>query len=182
MAISKQSDVHANLKLLLVDDHAGSCPQHPNFDLQQLKNNGEVDDIHGTNKQLSPKDYHTMNENLNSNQRRVSFPPNIKHQENGIRGKPKVPSYMVPTGSVRAKLREQGFLRFSKDGIEKNGITRRQSLPPSINGKLTSNSPRTQKLVYAASKGVIKSDKSLSSSIDGSGRNICTQGFSLHMG
>lgn len=92
VAISKLSDVHASLKLLSANDHVSSCPEDPNLDLQPLKNNGEVDDSHGTYKWLSPKDHHIVNENLNSGKRRASFPPNIKHQKNGFMANQKFPA------------------------------------------------------------------------------------------
>ncbi|KAF2298800.1 hypothetical protein GH714_027976 [Hevea brasiliensis] len=136
------------------------------LDSQHAGNNNKVHDIQETIKQLNPKDYNTGNENQKISERRASFPPNIDNQENGIHNTPKVPSYMAPTESARAKLRGQGSPRFSQDAIENIGTTRRHSLPSSANGKFPSMSPRAQKLVHAAGKGVTGSDVSLSSSRD----------------
>ncbi|CAI0627727.1 unnamed protein product [Linum tenue] len=122
---------------------------------------------------LDPHDGLAGSENLKTSERRASLPANIEQQENGGLGTPKRPSYMAPTESARAKLRAQGSPMFPQDVVvEKNGTaTRRHSLPSSINEKCASMSPRAHnRSVNSASKGFIRSDRSLTTSRDGSGR------------
>ncbi|KAJ9187524.1 hypothetical protein P3X46_002969 [Hevea brasiliensis] len=162
VVVMKGSDDDASPKHTVVS----ALQEHHDLDSQHAGNNSKVHDIQETIKQLNPKDYNTGNENQKISERRASFPPNINNQENGIHNTPKVPSYMAPTESARAKLRGQGSPRFAQDAIENIGTTRRHSLPSSANGKFPSMSPRAQKLVHAAGKGVTGSDVSLSSSRD----------------
>ncbi|CAL1413825.1 unnamed protein product [Linum trigynum] len=120
---------------------------------------------------LDPHDGLAGSENLKTSERRASLPANIEQQENGGLGTPKRPSYMAPTESARAKLRAQGSPMFPQDVVvEKNGTaTRRHSLPSSINEKCASMSPRAHnRPVHSASKGFIRSDRSLTTSRDGS--------------
>ncbi|XP_016452016.2 protein IQ-DOMAIN 31 [Nicotiana tabacum] len=101
----------------------------------------------------------------NMTDRRVSLP--AKHDvDAGTPTARKVPSYMAPTKSAKAKLKEQASPRFGQDVSEKNALSRRHSLPSPMNGKLSS-SPRVQRLVQASAKEGIKIDRSLSSSRDG---------------
>lgn len=112
---------------------------------------------------------HDNNEGSESNKvnRRVSLP--AKHEVDASTPTTrKVPSYMAPTKSAKAKLKEQASPRFGQDVAEKNALTRRHSLPSPMNGKLSSSpSPRVQRLVQASAKEGIKIDRSLSSSRDG---------------
>lgn len=124
-----------------------------------------------TNGELSPKEDLTSNENLKSS-RKASFAAKQERTENGLQSSPTLPSYMAATQSAKAKLRVQGSPRFGQDGVEKNNVTRRHSLPSLTNGKISSQSPRTQRLVQAGGKGGNKSDRSLLSSRDGNGM-IC---------
>ncbi|KAM7269692.1 hypothetical protein ACFE04_025189 [Oxalis oulophora] len=125
----------------------------------------------GTIKEFNSSSEPVVNGNHKSSQRRASLPIKIDQSENGIQSTPKVPSYMAPTESAKARLRGQGSPRFVDDVIvEKNDITRRHSLP---NGKLSSiSSPRVSKLVQAAGKGGIRTDRSFSSSRDGFGNHL----------
>lgn len=111
---------------------------------------------------------HDNNEGNESNKvnRRVSLP--AKHDVDASTPTTrKVPSYMAPTKSAKAKLKEQASPRFGQDVAEKNAVTRRHSLPSPMNGKLSSSpSPRVQRLVQASAKEGIKIDRSLSSSRD----------------
>ncbi|XP_016452387.1 protein IQ-DOMAIN 29 [Nicotiana tabacum] len=101
----------------------------------------------------------------NMTNRRVSLP--ASHDvDAGTPTARKVPSYMAPTKSAKAKLKEQASPRFGQDVSEKNALSRRHSLPSPMNGKLSS-SPRVQRLVLASAKEGIKIDRSLSSSRDG---------------
>lgn len=111
---------------------------------------------------------HDNNEGNESNKvnRRVSLP--AKHDVDASTPTTrKVPSYMVPTKSAKAKLKEQASPRFGQDVAEKNAVTRCHSLPSPMNGKLSSSpSPRVQRLVQASAKEGIKIDRSLSTSRD----------------
>lgn len=111
---------------------------------------------------------HDNNEGNESNKvnRRISLP--AKHDVDASTPTTrKVPSYMAPTKSAKAKLREQASPRFGQDVAEKNAVTRRHSLPSPMNGKLSSSpSPRVQRLVQASAKEGIKIDRSLSTSRD----------------
>eukprot|EP00257_Ricinus_communis_P016972 XP_015575297.1 protein IQ-DOMAIN 31 [Ricinus communis] len=168
LAVAQVPDADASPQIPAIEDQCSALHECHDLDLTPVGNNGKIDDIQDTNKQLNHKDYRTGNENQKNNDRRSSFPLNIEHQENGVHTIPKVPSYMAPTESARARLRGQGSPRFSEDAIENTGTTttRRHSLPSSTNGKFTSMSPRAQKLVHAASRGLIRSDRSLSASRD----------------
>lgn len=101
--------------------------------------------------------------------RRASLPVKQETLEDGLQKTPKLPSYMQATESAKAKLRGHGSPRFSQDGPEKT-VTRRHSLPSSTNGKINSSSPRTQRSAQSSGKGGNRSDKSLLSSKDGSGK------------
>ncbi|CAI8587835.1 unnamed protein product [Vicia faba] len=103
----------------------------------------------------------------NNYQRRASLPANFNDQENELHNTPRLPSYMAPTESAKARLRGQGSPRFATDFLDKNSLTRRHSLSSSFNSKSGSFSPRAEKLVSLSSRGVARTDKSLSSSRDG---------------
>ncbi|CAN6848463.1 hypothetical protein Bca4012_052081 [Brassica carinata] len=104
--------------------------------------------------------------------RRASLPAKIEnhHQEEGLtHSGRKIPSYMAPTASAKARVRGgQGSPRFGgQEKPGKNGITRRHSLPPAAaNGKLDTMSPRAHRLLIASAKGSMNSDRSFSSSKD----------------
>ena len=110
----------------------------------------------------------------NNYQRRASLPANFNDQENEIHNtpSPRVPSYMAPTESAKARLRGQGSPRFATDIIDKNSLTRRHSLSSSLNSKSGSFSPRVEKLINLSGRGVARTDKSLSSSRDGTGMHL----------
>lgn len=125
---------------------------------------------------LSQKEDLTSNDNHKSS-RKTSTPAKQERSENGLQNSPTLPSYMAATESAKAKLRAQGSPRLGLEATEKNektNSTRRQSLPSSANGKITSQSPRTQKLVQSGGK--IKSDKSLLASRDGNGMILTFKG------
>lgn len=112
---------------------------------------------------------HDNNESNESNKvkRRVSLPAKYDVDASTPTTR-KVPSYMAPTKSAKAKLKDQASPRFGQDVAEKNAPTRRHSLPSPMNGKLSSSpSPRVQRLVQASAKEGIKIDRSFSSSRDG---------------
>lgn len=167
VSVAKQSDVDTNLKLPEVVSTVDELLDHPASDLQPVESDGKIENIQETAKDINPTDDQLNNENQKASQRRGSLPAKIDVQENGLHSTPKVPSYMAPTESAKAKLRGQGSPRFAQDGIDKNGTTRRHSLPSSTNGKLSSLSPRVPRLVQTAGKGVVRADRSLTSSRDG---------------
>ncbi|MED6217799.1 IQ-domain [Stylosanthes scabra] len=108
----------------------------------------------------------------NNFQRRASLPANyFKNNESPEKTNTpprRVPSYMAPTESAKAKLRGQESPRFGSDLVfERNGINRRLSLSCSLNGKLGLVSPRSARFGnIASSKGMPKADnRSLSTSV-----------------
>ncbi|XVF50161.1 hypothetical protein PTKIN_Ptkin04bG0073400 [Pterospermum kingtungense] len=114
--------------------------------------------------ELNRKDDSVNNENQKSG-RKASTPAKQDRTENGHQSSPALPSYMAATESAKAKLRLQGSPRSGQDGGDKNNLSRRQSLPSSANGKISSESPRTQRPVHAGKAGS-KSDRSMLSSRD----------------
>ncbi|KAF4391872.1 hypothetical protein G4B88_011515 [Cannabis sativa] len=133
---------------------------------------GKNEDIQELNQELSCKDDCIRNDSQKTSQRRASLPAKFDPQENVVHDTPKLPSYMAPTESAKARLRGQGSPRLSRDVVEKNALLRRHSLSSSTNSMLTSLSPRASKLVQVTSKGVIRGDRSLSSSRDGGDKLI----------
>ncbi|XP_031505312.1 protein IQ-DOMAIN 31 isoform X1 [Nymphaea colorata] len=130
----------------------------PAIPLENEIKDGSLADVDGEINS-NPKDDQVPAGGQKTSKRRSSFP------ENGLHKSPALPSYMAATESAKAKLRCQGSPRFGSDGTEGNGVTRRHSLPSVSNGKVSSLSPRTQRLVQSG-KGNIR-DKSLLSSRDG---------------
>ncbi|XP_062180260.1 protein IQ-DOMAIN 31-like [Phragmites australis] len=111
-------------------------------------------------------------DSLKSSKRRSSFSTKPEYPENGSKNSPALPSYMAATQSAKAKLRGQISPRLSSDSAEKNGFTRRHSLPSSTNGKMSSHSPRTQRPTHTGGKDGVKGDKSMLSSRDASERPL----------
>ncbi|WOK96897.1 protein IQ-DOMAIN 31 [Canna indica] len=119
------------------------------------------------------KDDQSSNEIQKSSKRRVSLPSKSEpFVENGLQNASKLPSYMATTESAKAKLRGQVSPRLASDSSERNNMTRRHSLPSSVNGKISSQSPRTHKLIQASCKDGIRNDRSFTSSRDGSEKAI----------
>ncbi|KAM3761669.1 hypothetical protein ACB098_01G285800 [Castanea mollissima] len=137
---------------------------HPTGERLPLETVEKIDNIPVVNEELNTKEDHTSKENQKS--RRRSFPAKQEYPENVSQNTPTLPKYMQATESAKAKLRAQGSPRFGQDEME-NGFIRRHSLPASTNGKLSSMSPRVQRLAPANGKGGGKSDRSLSSFKDG---------------
>lgn len=126
----------------------------------------------------SPLDFQPMEEardfEQKQSERRASLPAKFEPpQENVAQNSPKLPSYMAPTESVKAKLRSQGSPRFSPEMTEKNVLMRRHSLSSSTNSMLSNLSPRAHKLSRSAGKGPVRGDRSFSSSRDaGAGKAL----------
>lgn len=132
---------------------------------------GKEENISKSNGGLSQKDDLTSNDNQKSS-RKASIPAKQERIENvsGEQSSPTLPSYMAATESAKAKLRLNGSPKIVQDANERNNNTRRHSLPSLTNSKISSQSPRTQRLVQTGGKGGNKSEKSLSSSRDGNGK------------
>lgn len=172
VASAKQTDVDTDEKLEVSDNSLKELNDNHTVVSHTMEVNGKIGSIRGANTELS-KDDSISNENSQASERRASLPAKmVDHQDNGLHSTRRVPSYMAPTESAKAKLRGQDSPRFSQDGFEKNGLTRRHSLPSSANGKFNSSSPRAVRLVPGSGKGLINSDRSLSSSRDGCDKTI----------
>ncbi|XP_060959098.1 protein IQ-DOMAIN 29 [Cannabis sativa] len=156
-----------DLELHKFDNPGDNCQS--SISLQPIEIMGKNKDIKELNQELSCKDDCIRNDSQKTSQRRASLPPKFDPQENVVHDTPKLPSYMAPTESAKARLRGQGSPRLSRDVVEKNALLRRHSLSSSTNSMLTSLSPRASKLVQVTGKGVIRGDRSLSSSRDGGG-------------
>ncbi|PIA27923.1 hypothetical protein AQUCO_07400039v1 [Aquilegia coerulea] len=171
--VSKEPDVVVS-PIPLVSNGSVDVLQNdlPPLDLQPLENVAKDESILVMNGGEISKEDQTNNDNQKTSQRRTSFSAKQENPENGLQNSPTLPSYMAATESAKAKLRGQGSPRIGQDVAEKNGFTRRLSLPSPTNGKLTSLSPRTQRLVQTNGKGGIKNDKSLLSSRDASDKVV----------
>lgn len=134
-----------------------------------LETVAEIDNIPMVNEELDVKEDQASKEKHRS--RRKSFPAKQENSENVSQSTHSFPSYMAATESAKAKLRAQGCPMPAEDGIE-NASVRRHSLPTLANSKLSSMSPRVQRPAQANGKGGRKSDKSVSSSKDGQGKNL----------
>lgn len=132
------------------------------------ENTKKEENVVAANGGLGQKEDLTSIDNQKSG-RKASTPAKQERAENGVQTAPALPSYMAATESAKAKLKVQGSPRFGQDETEKNNLNRRHSLPSSTNSKISSQSPRTQRLVQTCGKGGKKSDKSLSSR-DGNGK------------
>nr|XP_011463084.1 PREDICTED: protein IQ-DOMAIN 31-like isoform X2 [Fragaria vesca subsp. vesca] len=169
VSVSKHSDPEC-MELTPTNETLQKLDDHSSGDMQSMENNGKNEEIQPLNEVLTSADNFISNEEQKHSQRRASLPVKFDHRENGLQTTPRVPSYMAPTESARARLKGQGSPRFARDVVEKNLLTRRHSLSSSTNTKLSLLSPRAQKLVQG--KGVIRTDRSLSSSRDGFDKGI----------
>ncbi|XWS51097.1 hypothetical protein CRYUN_Cryun12cG0147200 [Craigia yunnanensis] len=150
---------------LLHADHA-AVDSKPSIDRTVKDENTPITNV------LNRKDDSANNENQKSG-RKASNPAKQDRTETGPQNSPALPSYMAATESAKAKLRLQGSPHSGQDGGDKNNLTHRQSLPSSAHGKISSQSPRTQRLVHSGKAGS-KSDRSMLKSRDGNAK--ATQG------
>ncbi|XP_062231991.1 protein IQ-DOMAIN 31-like [Phragmites australis] len=152
-----------------VDEPAVVAPAAEIMPLQDINNeeNTSLNDM-----EQRSKEEPLSTESLKNSKRRSSFSIKPEYPENGSKNSPALPSYMAATQSAKAKLRGQISPRLSSDSAEKNGFTRRHSLPSSNNGKMNSHSPGTQRPTHAGGKDAVKSDKSMLSSRDASDKPI----------
>ncbi|XP_061992329.1 protein IQ-DOMAIN 29 [Rosa rugosa] len=170
VSVSKHSDLEESMELPPTDETLQKLDDHPSVDMQSMEKNGKNEEVQALNEVLTSADNFISNEDQKTSQRRASLPVKFDHRDNGVQTTPRVPSYMAPTESARARLKGQSSPRFARDVIDKNLLTRRHSLSSSTNTKLSLLSPRAQKL--AQGKGVIRTDRSLSSSRDGFDKGI----------
>ncbi|KAL1225658.1 Protein IQ-DOMAIN 29 [Cardamine amara subsp. amara] len=159
-AVSKESDLDKDEKSPVLD----------NSEEEKLKTADKAEEeIQEPDMQISSENGNVASENTKPSDRRASLPAMIEnhHQDDGLtQSGRKIPSYMAPTASAKARIRGQGSPRIALEKPEKNGTTRRHSLPPAANGKLNTMSPRAHRLLIASAKGSINSDRSFSSSKD----------------
>ena len=100
-----------------------------------------IDETNGLRKKEEPKskEEHLSNGSLRTGKRKSSSPYKSEYVENGTHttpAQPRKPSYMAATESAKAKLRAQNSPRVDSDSsAEKNGFTRRHSLPSGTNSK-----------------------------------------------
>lgn len=174
--VAEQIDLEKDMKLPASDVLVDRSHENSTVGLQLPETNGKVECIQGV-EECSSKDGDICNESQKTGHRRTSLPANVDHQENGMHNKTRVPSYMAPTESARAKLRGQGSPRFAPDVADDNGTARRHSLPSSTSGKVNSPSLRAERLVQSNGKGAVKIDKSLTSSRDCGERSISFPSF-----
>ncbi|KAM5567142.1 hypothetical protein ABKV19_015317 [Rosa sericea] len=170
VSVSKHSDLEECMELPPTDETLQKLDDHPSVDMQSMEKNGKNEEVQALNEVLTSADNFISHEDQKTSQRRASLPVKFDHRDNGVQTTPRVPSYMAPTESARARLKGQSSPRFARDVIDKNLLTRRHSLSSSTNTKLSLLSPRAQKL--AQGKGVIRTDRSLSSSRDGFDKGI----------
>ncbi|KAM6547212.1 hypothetical protein CsatB_018888 [Cannabis sativa] len=156
VAAPNQSELE-DLELHKFDNPGDNCQS--SISLQPIEIMGKNEDIKELNQELSCKDDCIRNDSQKTSQRRASLPPKFDPRENVVHDTPKLPSYMAPTESAKARLRGQGSPRLSRDVVEKNALLRRHSLSSSTNSMLTSLSPRASKLVQVTGKGVIRGDR-----------------------
>ncbi|KAL8172365.1 hypothetical protein V2J09_024169, partial [Rumex salicifolius] len=118
------------------------------------------------NEENVPKEENSLDYDHKS--RRRSVPAKQEYyDQNPPQNARTVPSYMAATASAKAKLRGLGSSKVSDQEGEEDAAIRRHSLPSSTNGKLSSMSPRVQKVTaYSNGKDRSRNDKSLSSSRD----------------
>ncbi|GLT65469.1 hypothetical protein SLA2020_379010 [Shorea laevis] len=125
---------------------------HATFNTNLLmEESGQDENIPVTNGELNHMEDPITNEIPKTSQK-TSTPAKQDRSENVPRSSPTLPSYMAATESAKAKLRLQGSTKSGQDGSDQNSLNRRHSLP-SANSKISSQSPRTQRLVQSGSKG-----------------------------
>ena len=136
---------------------------------------------------ITSENGNVVSEDTKPSDRRASLPAKIEiqQQDDGLTTQSgrKIPSYMAPTASAKARVRGgQGSPRIGgQEKPEKNGTTRRHSLPHIANNdKLSAMSPRVHRLLIASAKGSINSDRSFSSSKDIGGKKKPLESFNLY--
>lgn len=174
LAVSKseQSNLEKSLGQQAEENDNESCNDtnaHLQTSLMNGKDGGIIEDLNvGENciSDVNSKNFH----------RRASLPANFTDHQNLLHNNtPKIPSYMAATESTKAKLRGQCSPRSVSDLADVNSLTRRLSLSSSFSSKFGSFSPRADRLAALSNKGTIRTDRSLSSSRDGTDKMIQPQ-------
>jgi len=119
-----------------VDDPTVVAPAVEEMPLQNIDTE---DNVLWKKEEARSKEEHLSNGSLRTSKRKSSFPNESEYVENGTHAapvQPRQPSYMAATESAKAKLRAQNSPRLDSDSsAEKNGFTRRHSLPSSTKSK-----------------------------------------------
>jgi hypothetical protein len=121
-----------------------------------------IDEPNGLRKkeEARSKEEHLSNGSLRTSKRKSSSPSKSEYVENGTRAtpvQPRKPSYMAATESAKAKLRAQNSPRLDSDSsAEKNGFTRRHSLPSGANSKFELTVFTPHRHPYEAVGGMVK--------------------------
>ncbi|CAH8387652.1 unnamed protein product [Eruca vesicaria subsp. sativa] len=165
--VSKETDLEKDEKALVLDN-----PEKGELKTAEGNDKAEEDIQEPDVLIINSENGNAVSEDTKPNDRRASLPTKIEnhHQDDGlIHSGRKIPSYMAPTASAKARVRGgQGSPRIGgQEKPEKNGTTRRHSLPHIVaNDKLSAMSPRAHRLLIASAKGSMNSDRSFSSSKD----------------
>ncbi|XP_010523449.1 PREDICTED: protein IQ-DOMAIN 31-like [Tarenaya hassleriana] len=155
-AVSKDSDLDKNEKSEVMEN-----PEQD--ELKAAESSDKAEEV----RLLCSEHGNVDSENTKEVDRRASLPAKIENQDDGLKqSASKLPSYMAPTESAKARVRGHASPRFSQERIEKNGISRRHSLPSSTDEKMSTMSPRAHRLLLASGKGSMNGDRSFSSSKD----------------
>uniref|UniRef100_A0A1J3IB83 Protein IQ-DOMAIN 31 n=1 Tax=Noccaea caerulescens TaxID=107243 RepID=A0A1J3IB83_NOCCA len=184
-ADSVQIEPEAKVSDVLEEGHTVECDEKETdttdvvpkeFDVEKEENSPEEgepiaaetgdkgEDLKCSDAKVSSENGCIGSDSRKSSERRVSLHAN---NDDGItHSGRKIPSYMAPTASAKARVKGEGSPMFAQ---EKNGTLRRLSLPSPANGKLSSTatttmSPGAHRLLLASAKGSINGDKSFSSS------------------
>uniref|UniRef100_A0A0A9H382 DUF4005 domain-containing protein n=1 Tax=Arundo donax TaxID=35708 RepID=A0A0A9H382_ARUDO len=111
----------------------------PAVEVMPQQNIDNEDDVLRKKEEARSKEEHLSNGSLRTSKRKSSFSNKSEYMENGTHTtpvQPRQPSYMAATESAKAKLRAQNSPRLDSDSsAEKNGFTRRHSLPSSTNSR-----------------------------------------------
>ncbi|KAL4383716.1 hypothetical protein GQ457_15G005000 [Hibiscus cannabinus] len=152
--LSRPSNLEADPRLSQENASLDEPNVSPVVDLAPAENNDTTENML-VPEELSSKDKQISDvSSKKANQRRASFPAKTGNLEDGLSNMPKVPSYMSPTESVKARLRSQGSPRSAGEVVEKNGLNRRYSLPSSsTDSNLSSLSPGSQRPAQVGGKG-----------------------------
>ncbi|EOA39864.1 hypothetical protein CARUB_v10008540mg [Capsella rubella] len=131
--------------------------------------NDKGEDLKCSDVKVISEHSNVCSDNTKPTERKVLLPAKIDNQDHGLtQSGRKIPSYMAPTASAKARVKGEESPRFSLEKTEINGPLRRHSLSSPANGKLstTTMSPRAHKLLLASAKGSMNGDKSFTSSKD----------------
>ncbi|KAG0539169.1 hypothetical protein BDA96_03G299300 [Sorghum bicolor] len=111
----------------------------PAVEEMPLQNIDIEDNVLWKKEEARSKEENLSNGSLRTSKRKSSFPNKSEYVENGTHAtpvQPRQPSYMAATESAKAKLRAQNSPRLDSDSsAEKNGFTRRHSLPSSTKSR-----------------------------------------------